>query len=90
MWGLASPVASADALGTAAAQGSVLDWYATLLPEFDRSNMGMMLITHYQRILNHLKPHFVHIMAKGKIIKSGDHTLALDVEKNGYEKFLKA
>lgn len=43
VWGLASPVASADALGTAAAQGSVLDWYATLLPEFDRSNMGSLL-----------------------------------------------
>ncbi|MFA5829466.1 MAG: Fe-S cluster assembly ATPase SufC [Candidatus Gracilibacteria bacterium] len=56
---------------------------------FERSQMGVLLITHYQRILNHLKPHFVHIMVGGKIVKSGDHELAMELEKNGYENYLK-
>ena len=45
---------------------------------------GMLVITHYQRLLSHIVPDFVHILANGKIIKSGDKSLALDVEENGY------
>ncbi len=57
---------------------------------FERINMGVLLITHYQRILNYLKPQFVHIMVNGKIVKSGGSELATELEKNGYEKFIAA
>jgi Fe-S cluster assembly ATP-binding protein len=50
---------------------------------------GLLLITHYQRILHYIKPHFVHIVVSGKIVKSGDSTLAKETEDNGYEKYLK-
>lgn len=45
---------------------------------------GMLVITHYQRLLNHIVPDHVHILADGRIVKSGDKTLALEVEENGY------
>lgn len=45
---------------------------------------GMLVITHYQRLLSHIVPDHVHILAHGKIIKSGDKDLALEVENNGY------
>ena len=47
----------------------------------DRS---MILITHYQRVLDYIKPDVVHIMARGRILKSGGPDLALDVEEKGY------
>lgn len=46
---------------------------------------GILLITHYQRILKHLKPDFVHVMKDGRIVKSGGHKLAHELEKKGYE-----
>lgn len=55
---------------------------------FERTNMGVLLITHYQRILDYLKPHFVHIMVGGKIVKSGGAELARELEVSGYEKFV--
>ena len=45
---------------------------------------GMVVITHYQRLLSHIVPDHVHILADGRIIKSGDKDLALEVENNGY------
>ena len=45
---------------------------------------GFLVITHYQRLLDHIKPDVVHIMADGRIIKTGGPELALEVEKNGY------
>ncbi len=48
-------------------------------------NMGILLITHYQRILNYVKPHFVHVMYNGRIVASGGPELALDLEEKGYE-----
>ena len=45
---------------------------------------GMLVITHYQRLLSHIVPDHVHILAGGRIIKSGDKSLALEVENNGY------
>ena len=45
---------------------------------------GMLVITHYQRLLSHIVPDYVHILAGGRIIKSGDKSLALEVENNGY------
>ena len=49
-------------------------------------DMSVLLITHYQRILHHIRPDFVHVMMNGKIVKSGDHKLAEELEKEGYEK----
>jgi len=49
---------------------------------------SFLLITHYQRLLDHIKPDVVHIMADGKIIKSGGPDLALEVENNGYANLL--
>ncbi len=46
---------------------------------------GFLIITHYQRILNHIKPDFVHVMIAGKIVKSGGPELALELEEKGYE-----
>jgi len=47
--------------------------------------MGVLLITHYQRILQYIKPQFVHIMADGKIFQSGGPELAQMLEEKGYE-----
>ena len=49
---------------------------------------SFLVITHYQRLLDHIKPDFVHIMADGRIIKSGGPELALQVENNGYSDLL--
>ena len=49
---------------------------------------GMLVITHYQRLLDHIIPDFVHIMVKGKVIESGGPDLAKLVEKEGYKSFL--
>jgi Fe-S cluster assembly ATP-binding protein len=49
---------------------------------------GFLVITHYQRLLDHIKPDVVHIMANGKIVKTGGPDLALEVENNGYSEIL--
>lgn len=46
---------------------------------------AVVLVTHYQRILNYIQPHYVHILFEGKIIKSGGKDLALEVESKGYD-----
>lgn len=46
---------------------------------------GFLVITHYQRILRHIKPDYVHVMVGGKIVKSGGPELAREVEEKGYE-----
>lgn len=50
-------------------------------------SVGLIIITHYQRILHFIKPDFVHIMVEGKILKSGDYKLAKEIEENGYETY---
>ena len=50
-------------------------------------NNSFLIITHYQRLLDYIKPDFVHVLMNGKIIKSGGPELALEVEKKGYENF---
>jgi len=55
---------------------------------YEKLGMGVLLITHYQRILNYIKPDFVHIMIDGRIVKSGDASLVLEIEKEGYAKYL--
>lgn len=47
--------------------------------------LGVMLITHYQRLLEHIVPDFVHVMYDGRIVKSGDKSLALELESRGYD-----
>ncbi len=48
------------------------------------STRGILLVTHYQRLLNYIVPDFVHVLRDGKIIKSGDKSLALELEAKGY------
>ncbi len=50
---------------------------------------GFLVITHYQRLLDHIQPDVVHIMSDGRIVKTGGPDLALEVEKNGYTDILK-
>jgi Fe-S cluster assembly ATP-binding protein len=53
---------------------------ATLSPE-----MGVLMITHYQRMLNYVKPQFVHVMLDGRIVMSGGEELSEQLEANGYD-----
>lgn len=48
-------------------------------------NLGVLVITHYQRILNYIRPDFVHIMFEGQIVENGDANLALRLEEQGYD-----
>ena len=50
---------------------------------------AIVMITHYQRLLNYIKPDFVHVMMNGKIVKSGNISLAEELEANGYDKMQK-
>jgi len=52
--------------------------------EFRAANKSILVITHYQRLLNYIEPDVVHIMIDGKIVKSGNKELALEVESQGY------
>jgi Fe-S cluster assembly ATP-binding protein len=45
----------------------------------------VLVITHYNRILNYIKPHFVHVMIEGRIARSGGAGLALELESKGYD-----
>jgi len=48
-------------------------------------HVGMLLITHYQRLLNYIKPQFVHVLLNGRIVESGGPELALELEEKGYD-----
>jgi Fe-S cluster assembly ATP-binding protein len=50
-----------------------------------KPDKGVLLITHYQRLLDYVKPDFVHVLSKGRIVKSGGPELALQLESEGYE-----
>ena len=52
-------------------------------------NPGILLITHYQRLLDYIHPTHVHILKDGKIVKSGDASLVSIIEEKGYEEFSK-
>lgn len=52
---------------------------------FRNEGNAVLLITHYQRLLDYIQPDFVHVLADGKIIKTGDKTLALELEDKGYD-----
>ncbi len=51
--------------------------------------MGVLIITHYQRILNYIKPDFVHVMVAGRIVASGGADLALQLESEGYDRYVR-
>ena len=54
----------------------------------DETNGGIVMITHYKRILNYVRPEFVHVFAGGKIVETGGPELADQLESEGYDKFL--
>ena len=54
---------------------------------FKQENPSILLITHYNRLLEYIKPDFVHIMKNGQIIKTGDYSLVKEIEESGYEKY---
>ena len=54
----------------------------------DETGGGVLMITHYKRILNYVKPDFIHVFADGKIVQTGDSSLADQLEAEGYEKFI--
>lgn len=51
-------------------------------------DLGTLVITHYQRLLDYIKPEFVHILVKGRIVKEGGPELALELEEKGYEQII--
>ena len=48
---------------------------------------AVLVITHYNKILNYIKPDFVHVLVDGRIVKSGDVSLAEEIEANGYDDY---
>tara|TARA_B100000749_G_C18442214_1_gene472718 strand:+ start:1064 stop:1819 length:756 start_codon:yes stop_codon:yes gene_type:complete len=60
------------------------------IKKFHSKERGTLVITHYQRLLDYLEPDKVHILAKGKIVKTGDKSLALLLEKKGYQGIIEA
>ena len=58
---------------------------ASGINKLSQPNTATILITHYQRLLNEITPDFVHIMAEGRIVKTGNKELAINLEKSGYE-----
>ncbi|HSN65687.1 MAG TPA: Fe-S cluster assembly ATPase SufC, partial [Fusibacter sp.] len=55
--------------------------------KLSNENNAILVITHYNKILNYIKPDFVHILVDGKIVKSGDITLAEAIDESGYERY---
>ena len=55
------------------------------IDSFSNNENSVLLVTHYQRILNYIKPDFVHVMMDGNIVTSGDKSLALELEEKGYD-----
>jgi Fe-S cluster assembly ATP-binding protein len=51
---------------------------------------GLLVITHYQRLLDYIKPDRVHVLAQGRIVTSGGPELALELEREGYDKYVRA
>ena len=49
---------------------------------------AIIIVTHYQRLLNYIVPDFVHVLVDGKIINSGDKNLALELEEKGYDRIV--
>ena len=58
---------------------------ASGVSQLTKPNTATLLITHYQRLLNEITPDFVHVMAAGKIKRSGGKELAIELEESGYD-----
>ena len=54
------------------------------MTKFKNKDNSVLIITHYQRLLNYIKPDVVHLMIDGKVVESGDMSLVEKVEKDGY------
>ena len=65
----------------------LVQYFLSLWHYPSNKNNSFLIITHYQRLLDYIKPDFVHVLMNGKIIKSGGPELALELEKKGYESF---
>jgi Fe-S cluster assembly ATP-binding protein len=59
---------------------NVMDYF-----NHNNNNASILIITHYPRVLEYIKPNFVHVMLNGKIVKTGNYDLALEIEKKGYD-----
>ena len=57
----------------------------SVMEYFKKYNPGLLLITHYQRLLDYIKPTHVHVVSEGKIIKTGDYSLVKEIEENGFK-----
>ena len=55
---------------------------------YKNKNNSFLIITHYQRLLDYIKPDFIHVLSKGKIVKTGNADLGVELEKNGYANFI--
>lgn len=62
---------------------------ATAINNLHNNHNSLLLITHYQRLLDYIKPNYIHIMENGRIIYTGDYKVAKEVEKYGYENIVK-
>jgi len=51
----------------------------------EKPELGVLVITHYQRLLNYIKPDYVHVLMEGKIVREGGPELALELEEKGYD-----
>ena len=58
---------------------------ATAVTRLRKPTNAMIVVTHYQRLLNHLTPDYVHVLASGKVVRSGGRELALELEERGYD-----
>jgi Fe-S cluster assembly ATP-binding protein len=56
---------------------------------FRAADKAVVMVTHYQRLLDYIEPDFVHVLYKGRIVKSGDKSLALYLEEHGYDWLIK-
>ena len=56
---------------------------------FLKDDNAVLIITHNTKILENLKPDYIHVLIDGRIVKTGDYSLAKEIEENGYESFKK-
>ena|SRR5574344_194562 len=57
---------------------------SNIMEYFNEYKPAILMITHYENLLDYIKPDFIHIMLDGKIVKDGDISLVKEIEKNGY------
>ena len=55
---------------------------------YKNKDNAFLIITHYQRLLDYIKPDFIHVLSKGKIVKTGNAELGVELEKTGYANFI--